>query len=78
MATVHLYRDGQEVTARTLVLRRNTNIESIESWWRASRRALKDKEVPMEFRKCEVDPAWIRYTCQDGAIVFIDRKRSML
>ena len=78
MATVHLYRDGQEVTARTLVLKRHTNIESIESWWRAARRALKDKDIPLVYKHFTMDSAWIRFVCPDEAVVFIDRKRSML
>jgi hypothetical protein len=78
VATVHLYQDEKEVTARTLVLKRHVNIESIESWWRAAKRALTGKVIPLEYDSVEVDPAYIRFVCGEGIIVFVDRKRSML
>lgn len=78
MATVHLYRDGKEVASRTLVLKRHVNIESVPSWWKAARKSLTGKDVPLEYAIVEVDPAWIRFACMDGCVVFIDRKRAML
>lgn len=78
MATAHLYQDGQETAARTIVLKRHVNIESITSWWKAARRALTGKDVPLEYERAEIDVAWIRFTCDNGIVVFVDRKRSML
>lgn len=78
MATAHLIRDGQEVAARTMVLKRHVNIESIQSWWRVARKALTGKDVPLEYESFEVDVGYIRFKCEDGSIVFVDRKRSML
>lgn len=78
MATAHLIREGKEVTARTMVLKRHVNIESIASWWRVARKALTGKDVPLEYKTVEIDTAYIRFTCEDGTIVFVDRKRSML
>ena len=68
----------QEVTARVLVLKRHYNIESLASWWKACRKALTGKDVPLEYAHYEVDPAWIRFKCADGTLVFVDRKRDML
>jgi len=78
MATAHLYREGKEVASRVIVLKRHVNIESITSWWRATRKSLTGKDVPLEYSRAEVDVAWIRFECADGTIVFVDRKRSML
>lgn len=91
MATAHLYRrvpaegavspttpDYEEETAGTIVLKRHVNIESVESWWKAARKALTRKEVPLTYERVEIDPAWIRFECEDGVVVFVDRKRSML
>lgn len=78
MATAHLIRDGKEITARTLVLKRHVNIESVESWWRAARRALTGKDVPLSFQSVDVERDYIRFKCSDGTIVMIDRKRAML
>lgn len=78
MATVHLYEDGREVCGRTLILKRHVNIESVESWWRACRKALTGKEVPLEYTKVEVDPAWIRFELSGGRLVVVDRKRALI
>lgn len=78
MATVHLYKDGKEVTARTMVFKRHVNMESVTSWWRVARKALTGKEVPLEYVLVEVDPAYVRFVCEDDVVVFVDRKRSML
>jgi hypothetical protein len=78
MATVHLYHEGKEVASRTLVLKRHVNIESVFSWWKAARKALTGKEVPLEYEKVEVDTSYIRFECADGTIVMVDRKRAML
>lgn len=78
MATVHLYVDGQEVCGRTMVLKRHHNIESVETWWRVARKSLEGKDPPLTYEKVEIDPAWIRFICNDRIIVFVDRKRSML
>lgn len=78
MATAHLIRDGREVTARTMIMKRHVNVESVESWWRVARKALTGKDVPLTYSRVELDPAWIRFTCGDGSVVFVDRKRAML
>lgn len=78
MATAHLIRDGKEVTARTMVLKRHVNIESVDSWWRVARKSLTGKDVPLQFQHAEVQREYIRFTCSDGTIVFVDRKRAML
>jgi hypothetical protein len=78
MATVHLYQDDKEVTARVLILKRNVNIESVTSWWRAARKALVGKEVPLEYTSAEIERDYIRFGCESGLVVFVDRKRMML
>jgi hypothetical protein len=78
MATAHLIRDGIEVTARTMVLKRHVNIESVQSWWRVARKALTGKDVPLEYTKVEIERDYIRFECLDGTVVMVDRKRTML
>jgi hypothetical protein len=78
VATVHLYVDGEEVASRVMVLKRHVNIESLTSWWRAARRALTGKAVPLEYTKAEAEVSYIRFECGEGVVVMIDRKRSML
>ena len=77
MATAHLIKKGLEVRARTMVMKRHVNVESVVSWWRVACKALGDV-APSTYRTAEIERDYIRFVVDDTTIVMVDRKRAML